>query len=178
MQARSEAQTRIQHHHGLTQFGTTPAPTRLHQQFAADLEWLEVSFPRFRPVLRPKPFQCNTATSQGETALLDPFESRAESLALLAVEHWFLLQIKRYRGFPGLLVRIDGGLALKGIPQQFDHRLFGLDRCYDPKLPQRFIHLDSFLKLKFSWCMRAGLLVLAISLQALAASAQQGPAAS
>ena len=87
-------------------------------------------------------------------------------------------KIKRYGGLPGLLVRIDGWLALKDIRQQFDDGLFRLDGCYDRKLPQGFIHLDSVLKLKFTWCMRAGLLVLAISLQALAASAQQESAAS
>ena len=47
-----------------------------------------------------------------------------------------------------------------------------------PELPQAGIHLDRFLNLQSSFCMRAGIVILMLSISAVAAFAQQAPAPS
>ena len=94
----AETQARIERHDGLARPRTTTAPGRLDQQGAADLEWLEMFFPRLPPVRGRDSSNCDPAGADVQAAVSDFFQSGPQPRAQFSFAQRQFLAIGRNRG--------------------------------------------------------------------------------
>src|SRR6185369_16557012 len=124
MLPRAEAQTRIQHDHGLV-FARTPlAPAGLDQEGGADFHRLEMTFPGFGPVFAAQFADGDLARGNLQSAFPDAGQGRREFAAGTLEGFWFSGDVNRNRGFAGLDIRVGRRRGAEVFLEQFRHGVF------------------------------------------------------